>query len=137
MFGREKPLGVLRVVVDDVGAEYDLATGLSEQLAHLERDGTSEFVDSRMHQRGSFRDDRRARGERHLAPRLEALRGGADRFIELLVRHLRERLEGLAVVRIYALVGHLLLFQWCCRGSYFWNVHVHLVRRVACSKMAW
>ena len=106
VFWCEEALGVLGIVVDDVGAEHDFAPGLVDALAHLERHRASELVDARTHECGGFCDHGRSLGEGLVPPGLEAGRGGCKRRLELLVGEFLERLQELAVIGIDALVGH-------------------------------
>ena len=64
----EEALGVFRVVGENLGAELDLATGLADALAHLQRHDAGELVGPGVEQCGGLVQDERAVGVRGMAP---------------------------------------------------------------------
>ena len=63
-------LGVVGVELGDVGGEVDLAERRGERLAHLAHDDRGELVAALAVQLGGAADERRALGDRGVAPSL-------------------------------------------------------------------
>ena len=88
------------------GTELDLAAGLSDALAHLQRHGVGEGVGLLMQQLGCLGDDHRPLGVGLVPPGLEADLGGRQLGLELRGADVVEALDQLAVKGTKALVGH-------------------------------
>jgi len=98
-------LGVPGVVINDVRAERHFATGLGDELAHLERHRAGELVHARAQDGGGFCGYGCTLGERRAPPSLEAGGGGFKRLLKLLVGEFLERLQDFAVIGVDTLVG--------------------------------
>src|SRR5450631_526341 len=98
---------MLGVVPENSCAKLDLTASLADPFTHLQRRIAGKLVGALMQGcSGSF-DDGRPLCKRPPSPRLVAGRSGRNRGLELAVGELGEGLRYFAVVRIYALIGHL------------------------------
>ncbi len=104
--GGQEAFGVPGVVSENPRAEFDLATGLADPLAHLLGHCVGEGVGLLMQQLGGLGDDHRPLGIGLVTPRLEAGGGGRNRRLQFRPRHVVEALDRLAAERIDAVVGH-------------------------------
>ena len=89
-------LGVVGVVLGDVGGEVDLAVSRRERLAHLAHDDRGEFVAALAVQLGDATDERGALGDRGVAPRAVGGIRLLDHGVESVVGDRRIGGEGLA-----------------------------------------
>ena len=89
-------LGVVGVVLGDVGGEVDLALRCRERLAHLADDDRGELVAPLAVQLGGAADERRALGDRRVAPRAVGGIRLLDDGLERIVGDRRIGGEGLA-----------------------------------------
>ena len=105
-FRREETFGVLGIIAEYVGAEFNFAARLVDPLSHLERHGMRKRLRLLMQQRRCFRDDDRAFGVGLLPPRLEASGRRRKLCFEFGVAQLVELLQKLAGCGIETLIGH-------------------------------
>ena len=89
-------LGVVGVVLRDVGCEVDLTLRRGERLAHLADDDRGEFVAPLAVQLRDAADERCALGDRGVAPRAVGGIRFLDDGVESIVRDRRISGEGLA-----------------------------------------
>jgi hypothetical protein len=99
---RQKALGVLGVIGQNLRTELDLAFGLADPLAHFQRHDVREMVGLIMQQLGRLVHDLGAVGIARVLPGREAGGRGRDFLFELLVRDFVERFDECIVERINA-----------------------------------
>ena len=104
--GGQETLGLLGVVVQDLGAELNLAEGFGVKLAHLQGQQPGELVGPLAQDRRGTLDDGGALSERCLAPGLERLLRLSEQFHRLLVGQVVKGGHDLVVVRVHGLVCH-------------------------------
>ena len=90
------PLGVVGVVLRDVGGEVHLPQGRGQGLAHLPHDDRRELVPPLAVELGGPADSRRPLGHGDLAPGAVRRRRGGDRRLQLRVGRRRIGGEGLS-----------------------------------------
>ena len=103
---RQETLGILGVIGEDAGAEFDLSDRFADALAHLERHDVRQFLGLFVHEGRRSRDNFRPFAIRLAPPDLVAGRGGRNLALEFLVGEFLERLQHFAVGGVDALVAH-------------------------------